>query len=557
MKCQQCGQEFEGNFCPKCGMKAPEAAEQTAPAQEQPAPQTEVNTPQPVAAEQPSVNAVNESPANDSAVPVSPVQETESKPKAFCKLPKKCLIGLVGAAVVLIGVIIAIILICGGSKMFNPPEHFFGFMPNEDGKTEILMDAKLLDFTIDGEVDTAYSSLDGAGYCALTKEGDLYYVDKSQAKKIASDIKSFRFGISGNGGAYLTKDNDLYTFTVKGATAKIAGELNNPYYVTSPNGKCVLYTANNDDGELVLYCYNGSESEQYGKNVRPIAIADGAKYAYAVTTDDSALNVYDSKGERSKLADDTARYIFNQDFSQVIFTANGKLFYSAKGEQKITICKETECYPVQTYYNNAYHGAGCVIAPFDNLLGHVYAIGDNLAILEKDGDEIEYSKIVTGVSDYDISEDGSTIVYKKNSKLYTVKAKAQAEPTLLAEEVTSFDTDADCKHIYYLNEDDELMYIKGTSKPQKITADIKDWAMCKTTGYVFYKDSDGALNYTKNGSKYSKIADDVFDIAVSDSTAYYIYKTEADDESGKDEYTLYASNGNHKFTLIMKDMPMD
>ncbi len=514
MKCTHCGQEYEGTSCPNCG-------------------------------EQPSV------PENSGGeAVVSPADNKKDLMAVLKNLPKTVWIAC--GAVLVVVLLLAILISALKPNMFVPGEHqFLFYYDSEEDKTTIIMDTKVLSAKMDGYVTTKAYSEDGSVYLVMDSENTLYSVTKSGPRKVADDVEECYLSYTGKGGVYLS-DGNLVLFTVgKDETVKVDSDISVSSLAISPDGKTLLYSAYNDDGETELYRYQ-DKKEKLGNNMRAVAIADGGKYVYALSNEND-LCFFNKKGEKTKIGDQCTGnvIVFNNDLSEIIFDRDGKLFFSSKGSDRISIGKLTgSFYAIQTYGGYSFDSVS--ILSFDHLMDHTYMLNGNAVFLKKKGSEIESVKLA-GECSARITEDGETLVYTKNNNLYKTSARKEQETVKLADDVEAFVISPDGKYIYFINEDDELYGMKGNGDPKRIASDLSDWTM-SAEGVLFFitdeTDDLGTLCYCKNGKTKKKLDDSVSFVIAYDTVVYYRKATSADDGT----YDIYASKGGTSFSAILKNL---
>ena len=108
----------------------------------------------------------------------------------------------------------------------------------------------------------------------------------------------------------------------------------------------------------------------------------------------------------------------------------------------------------------------------------------------------------------------------------------------LAEDVRDFAATPDGSAVYYINEDEELIWQKGTKEGKRIADDV-DYVFTTHDGYCFFE-SDDELFSVKDGGKKVRIADDLYDIYVTGSV-FYLW---TDYEDG--EFNFYACTKGNK-----------
>jgi len=154
-----------------------------------------------------------------------------------------------------------------------------------------------------------------------------------------------------------------------------------------------------------------------------------------------------------------------------------------------------------------------------------------------------------------VAPDQSSIVYldSRNRLVRKSLKSADAEKVVLAEDVYGFAASPDTKEIYYLDDIEDLYYVKGSSKPKKIASDVQPGSIqvAQDGTAVFladYRRESGVLYQSKNGGKPSKIADDVYSAIVTPAGLFYSRNADG-------EYIdLYFGKNFSKAELLDKDV---
>lgn len=155
----------------------------------------------------------------------------------------------------------------------------------------------------------------------------------------------------------------------------------------------------------------------------------------------------------------------------------------------------------------------------------------------------EAKKIDSDVSGYQISDDGKTVVYKKDGNLYKHDLK---DKTKIASDVLSYAISDNGKNIFWTNTDNNLYVKKGNKDKEKLDSDVTNGFTINEKGNtVWYEknhttvtDADGyttvaAYDYYEHDLKEKKkIASDVYGRygSVADDGEFY-YTKKNDDET--------------------------
>lgn len=552
MNCTNCGAQLapESKFCVGCG--APVAQQPEAVPAEPIQQEAPVQEAAPVATAAPEkegvkidVNAVKDQ-------LVDTVKPLWDKVKPFLT-NKKVLLGI-GVLVLALLIGSGICTIAAGNNGYVQVKQNILPVP-QDGEIQIVVDNKVLKDTVEAEgLDGWAANLDGKVAAFITEEDELYVVNGKKVKKVAEDVYDFELSVSGNGIAYVVKEDDersLNLYNVgNGKSTVITDELANLDYAIAPDGKSVAYFVEDDEEDELMFSkgkdavkITSAECELYG-------ISNGGKYIYVSSENDkgeSFLYSYDTKGERTKLGGiNSSTILFNDDHTQIMFYNEGKTYISTKAKEAEKVSSDRLSLIIAPG-SSTFEDDSSYTYPVSNLYNHVYtAIGDDSvsAWLIKKNDKSE--KLVSKISQVALDASAEYLYYIYDGEdLRFIKIsdgdKATERYTELAEDVDGFVVTSDRKYVYY-SADDTLYSINGKKggKPTVVCNDeVKGVAL--NSKDVFYYILDGDLYATTNGKKGSKV---ISDIAYVESTANgVVYATNED--------TLYVSNGSKKPSKLL------
>lgn len=528
MFCKNCGQENaeDLNFCQKCGTSLVQAEQTTSPAQEE--------------------QGVN---------PTSVVEENVNGDYKMDEMPEqKSNINIVGLLMKIgIPVVALVLVLVIGISLFSPGKYLMttdSMLPiynQDDEKTSIIINNKLHSKTIDSEAADLTFSMDNKIGFMLDEDDTLYAVDSKKITKIAENVEEFVSSLYGKGVAYMTFDDELYLYDVaKDKKEKVSGDA--PYnFVISPNGKTVLYNTyeDEDSSETKLSLYTNGKSTNLTKDLEAVAVADSAKYIYAISDEDE-LYTLNTKGDKNKLSNDVRRQSFNNDYSEVLFITNdGGTYLSVKGKDKSKISSDmayillpsgvssvSNSYNISSFKNQAF----LALTDSDNVVSIVNSKGESESVVKK-------------VSNVSISNDGKTIFYTKNDKLYRSDLKADAEGVELVKDISSnakYAITPDGKGVYYIDDDEILRYTTNGKKNEKILDDVNS-VVVTNKGVALFINDDDELYSTTNGKKASKISQNDEETSVIIVGNYAYYSTINDN----DEMSLFVSDGSDKFKAVL------
>ena len=558
MTCPYCGAQNEPGFqfCKTCGAKL--AAKPAAPQQPQyQAPQQpQYQAPQPqyqqYQAPQPQYQAPQQ-PQYQAPVAVAPKQPKKSpfedlikKIKsidfgALLKDPKKLIIPAAAVAAVLVLVILISVISAAGGKAVTPETSYYAL--NVDGEYTLLRDDKIIEEGMD-RIYMLTSSMDGS-VAVYESEDELFAIQNSKIVSITDEWSDMTLSV--NGASLLVTDYDgvlsIYN-TKNGDGTEIAEDVE--WFCVSPDGKTVVYLVY-DDGDYITYLYKGKNSIELGEDLIPVAVSNGAKVIYCIDDEKGSLCTVDTKGNTEKIASNVYDdgFFMNEDHTQMIFQADGKWYATVKGGEKIKLTSDYN-FRIMTYQYAASfedYNIDMITYPTSDLRNCFVLVDGDISWMNN---KWELTKAAKDVEEAYVSADGKTLVYlKDNGKLLKVTSNKLDKPVELAEDIWSFMPTSDCSAVYYINDDDELFFQKGTGKAKKVSDDVDGGIV--TSGDVFLFSSDEELYSTKNGGKKVKQFDDIYDIAMTGTTIYLW--TDYDDG----EFTFSALTKGSKFKEILSN----
>ncbi len=528
MNCEKCGFNNPDNaqFCQSCG--------------------------------EPFTQAVNEQPAHQpaEAAQTAPtanktiIDEVKSA-VAEKKFPKK--IAIIAAALAAVILLIALICAFSSSGKFEFAEGDYRVIYTEDDNSSaVLYDGKVIAKDIEGEISITEASK-GTKAFFVNEEGNLYQITKEGAEKLVGDVSGFSVSSSGDTIVYLDKENALFSYSIKKEEkTRIAGSYVSSY-VMSEDGKAVAYTERKlpekaDDitealtAEYVGHVYYKGESVKIGKDVFFGAISNGAKYIYYTKADDKGetdLYLTNLKDERVKIASEVEDVVWNADLSQILFNTDGKWYVSVKGGEKVKVDGISSSISY-LYVLSPDYASGKMDKLQDNY--YVGYNGENYTIylINK---KWSAEKLASNVDDYAMSEDGETIYYSKDNKVYILGNDESIE-----KEVSSFAMMPDGSGMYFINEDDTLYYKKGTSEKQRISDDVETMSVTHD-GYVIYRNEDKEMYASNKGKSPERLAEDVTYIYTCVNYTYF--KADVQDDG---ECDIYVAKSKAKFESLLSDV---
>lgn len=559
MTCPYCGAENEAGFqfCKTCGAKlTPKAAPQQYQVPQQP----QYQAPQYQAPQQPQYQAPQyQAPQQPQyRAPQAPVSVAPQQPKktplddiiakvkgfdfkALLKEPKKLIIPAAAVAAVLVLIIlISVIASAGGDAV--TPKMTYHFVEVDD-EYMLLCDDKIIE---EGLEDAYIVSKSMDGTVALYNSDDeLFAIQGKKSVSITDEYNTAVLSVNGAYVAIVDYDDVLTVYNTKnGEATEIAEDVE--AFSMSPDGKTIVYAVD-DDGDYVTYLYKGKDPIELGENLYPITVSNGGKLIYCVDAEKDNLVTVDAKGNTEKIAGDpnSSRFFLNEDHTQIIFQADGKWYASVKGGEKIKLTSDSSFFFLNYQYGASHvtvldYSSYIITYPTSDLRSHYVVLDDNVSWMNN---KWELTKAAKDVEEAYVSADGKTLVYlKDNGKLQKVTSKKLDDPVDLAEDVYSFMPVSDCSAVYYINEDEELIFQKGTKEGKRVGDDVEGILMTHDD-YCFFG-ADEEIYSTKNGGKKVLISDEIDDIYIT-ATVVVIW-TDYDDG----DYNISVTTKGNKFKPI-------
>lgn len=598
-KCVKCGAELEqgARFCPECGERqieqtnalavpeqaiqgnVPEQAEQgNAPEQAMqentPERAAQGNAPEQSMPTQAGVGVGEERAVSTSQQQAGARKTADGGSKAKKVIPqKKRFVGLgCGAAALLLVIILVIVLSGGGYTKNSDAELALGYSNEEQVQYAFAADGTILELPGVAVYDAIYS-LDRAVVAVLmldswlSDEKTLYVVDqKNGVVEVAEEVTAAILADSGKGLAYISgEDDELYWYSIgKQEEKRIAKGALYEGLVISPDGETVGFTKESD-----LNCYlskKGGEAEKVASDARLIAMSDGGKYLYYIELEDGVqpFDFFVSSGdEKHKLASkltysEMSKLYFNETYTQLLYCYEGKTYATVKGGDRVRISTSRITGVLLPINVASRTGSSSRVElqtlGVSDLEGIVCVFDYQYCLLGKD---FSYVEIVDADYDVMLSEDGDSMLYTDfRDDLYLIESlKKSTIPQLICEdaEIRTFTATSDLSKIYFVNDDEELMYIKGKKEPQKVADDVYYNVVVAENGSCYflvdYKNGSGTLYISTNGKERKAVsgADEVAQVGLfGDKVVYY--------EETDEGYDLYLAKPGKSFERLLEDL---
>lgn len=552
MICSKCGKEYADGvkFCTECGTeltadtRAEAVAEEVCDAAE--AVQEEVaEVAEEVAAEAEVVQEVAEEAAAEAEeVQEAIVAEEEAKEEVVAVEKKKkssdltegnngkkpVAIGLALVAILFLIFIPVALSNSGDESYAKISEMGTAQFVEEDGDLYVYYmngDKLKLD---DEKANSKQFSMDGSVIGYKNDEKEIVLIKEGKVIKTGiDDVEEFRLSQNGDTMVYITdcesnsylisdygydatnRVGTLCLYDIKKKTSiEIADGVVLGSAVLSPNGKTVAFVSDYEatDDFKGYYSVNGKEPVAVGKEKRVFAISDKGKFIYYMDVD----RIYVMKnGKEEKLAGDLrfVTALMNADNTEMLFYNEDKTYVTVKGGEKKKIAGDrlgtvilnddaasskqeltTETGVIQVTYTGV-----------DTFKEKLFSSSDDRIYYMMKNYETE--KLATEAYEYVVAEDGKSLIYSDYVNLVKVtKFDKGGEKEVIAKGALpeSIYADGDLKHIYLVNIEDELYYVKK-GKGTKIADDITSAAISTDGQYCYYVVENEELNYSKNGSK--------------------------------------------------------
>lgn len=505
---------------------------------------------------------------------------TRTRKKAKSKTVLK--IGAIAAGVLLVAALVVLVILnfpSGGG--FETVDRVILPFTFDDETIYFLADGEKIDSRLDAEkIEDWNVSMDGTvAYFTVREEEDemLYVLSGKDVLSVTENARQIIMSETGSAVAYV-QEEELYIYRVdKMTTEKIASDVEQVCTI-SPDGKTIAYTG--IDGQS--YVYSDGKVVEMGEGVLVISLSDGGKYIYTVEENsegDRCLCLHNLKGmigivavgvkekqpdqqpapdttpdeEAENVRADIPLFYTNKDHTQLIFQSRVKSGYKWYAVEKKGLEDDRHdlsgadiLKPILSDNAQSYIRGNLMILGVDSVTDLVYSTADvdeeNLKLVYLN-DQWQTSTLVSKVNDVRIDEDGETIFYRKNDKLFSIAVEAGAQSRQLAEEVKSFQVRLDGKGLYYLDEYDILYYCKNGGQPQQVAEEVTTFYVT-ADGYVLYTD-EYSLYSAKGADKQRTLVEDFrpgYVLAEADCT-YYVANED-------DSMTVYAANGGVKFQKL-------
>jgi hypothetical protein len=430
------------------------------------------------------------------------------------------------------------------------------------GKSKTKIDGVLVSQlrSFDGTKAALLINEDGTGSSYNSDGYTLYHVS-DKVTRITDGVYDAKLSLSGGGIAF-TKEVDYSVNEGKlyhwrgGLYGEVTDSLfmsfvpNNGYCI-SPDGDIVAFTFTTPalltgdvrDPEEFSGAYSaGGYPVSLDSGVQPVAIADDAKYVYY--TKNSAFYVMkgNDAGTKQKLGENIYQYYFNSALSQIVYTQDEKSYISRNGGEKQSLSARVNYFLLPGGTSQRDYVIG--VDSFADTL--FYSIGGSNGIARINA-KFEALSIAKNIEGAFLADDGGTVIYSKNGGLYKLNGlKETADAVeLIDDDVTNFFAVSDASAVYFVNDDAELYYQKGTGKPVPIDEDLYNnygtysgyFALFKGNTLYYIKDDELYVSTGAKGKPVSEFDDAV--IGVSAGLYSIIVRT----TDGSEGFSYHSADG--------------
>ncbi len=530
MFCNQCGKPLpEGAaFCPECGAvreTEPEAVKESAAKTEQ----EQISAPM----------------QNVAFNPIPAENKEKQKKKGF---PFKI---LVPAAIVFAVLVAILVIFLTGSRKT-------GMDTYADRKDYIESYWSFENGMYQGERESSQGGLTNGERSMFVYADDtsLYYMRADLVPELVVDeyVATYAVSYTGEYIAYVVADNmmegDLYLYCVKnGKITQVDTDVFPGYICLSPEGKAIAYLKNYEsytENDLYIGGVGIKNQKVDDDGSMPVAISDNGKTFYYID-DSNKLYIYNGKGSEKVSSSGCSNFFVNKDVSEILYTKDGKTYYhTPKMEDPVKISDE-ELHAVVVPDNVISFKdvrIGATIMGLKSLKGSILAQSGSLYWFNDKGTDT--IKICSTLYDYQVSADGKSILFIKSGDLYRIKKigdNMEAELLYDKEYVDYVVANDNLSKIYIVIGEEELLYLKGKNKTERITNDLcQDEYYRYVVAYnesmkkIFFIENDTLCYAGTNSKSKVKVMEDVDEIMeLADVVMFIVWEG--------DDMGLYYMNG--------------
>lgn len=497
------------------------------------------------------------------------VNKTSGSSLNYQKIIRYVLIGVV--ALIVLALVVSIIGAFIPDKFKTSGKNYIDITKNDDGEYVLIFSGKkpvTLDEEISKLIDGKYEiSTDYANKYAVVlveteeesdeesdedsleseRSSELYVITSKGPEVVAEDVEDYLISAFGDTLIYVTYDGDLYVGELSKASKSKKIDSDVAYLNTvSPDGSAFAYSQVNEsedeDGAIdveieVFVSKNGKKGEKFDKKDSTIvAISNDAKYIYYVKSNDEGKSSFYVNDTKLLGTDDTLTFdwCFNRDGSELIFSANDKkdetkTYLAVKGKNKVVI-EDGEFYRVLAPSGSSSYAGGISSYNVASFKKCAVRIDDNYYYLKNTKGDVEKLSELKNADQIKMLEDGKTVIFTKNESLRSydiTKYSKSATEYESKEAIMGFTSTPDGEHIFVVDENDTLYYVKSKSSMKKVADDV-DYAVAVKGGKVYFINEDDELYRGGKSGSPKKVEDDILGFSFyAEANDFYAWSKDA------------------------------
>lgn len=444
--------------------------------------------------------------------------QRRKKRKTFEITPKILLIGIAALLAVILLVVGVVAVAKRGSGDLKAKNNTFASY-EIDGKYYVAMNGEVIGSGFENEIELTPAADNSFAYIVEnTAEGyNIYLLERKNLTQVIPTPVSEVVAMAEFEPGIIYKNDTAVYFYADDNEDRITKNPSAGNFVIAPDASAVAYTLAKEENvnEFKLYLYSDGVSESYASNMYPVAVSKGGEYiyAYGISSED-----YVSKKLYLIKPDDNDKINIVTGFAAITYM-------NIEGDE-IIYCTGSVENGFQSYiYNvkkaNSYKiGAGvCTPLVADTSVVRLATLKD--VIVENKLNLVEGSVSATyyvnkkyesaKISQYNgvLNSDGDMFYFINNedSLCYIDLNDKNRTIEKIAEGVTDFVvTEKD--NLYYLDEDNMLMFYKAsTAKKKRIADDVVNMSMNKYSNVLYFEVEEDTKAYTTEEGSGKDIAE--------------------------------------------------
>lgn len=407
--------------------------------------------------------------------------------------------------------------------------------------------------------------------CAAMIGDRLYLVNGKHVFEIAEDALDFTLSASGKALAYRVESSHLYYRGTgkKDEPSLISVECQDDTYSLSANGKELIYVATEGNGFSSMRVESYSGNRPYIENtvgLTPVAISDDCAYIYYVDGD-GALFIFESKTSRKikcATAPDLSSFIFNRDFTELLFTENGGTVFYKNGERQQIVGAATTEY-LQLLPNRRISsrmltcGMQYMTSSFSgSYFLHAVGTGKKLTYLDKKGNLTDIS-FVDGAETVTVTDKGvyfllTSVSGEDSHRILYFVGKGKTDTQRIDWDVTNYCTNVDGSRVMYTGYQNALYIYRSETGAVRLCDSIVPESLTVTEDdlFCFYRET-GQLFVSDNGGEPRALTTDVAGYFVVDASMLLYVTSPKEDGT----FTVFANYRNQRVSdLVLEGVSM-